>query len=209
MPKTNLNIMQLVNKYGYPMEKHEVETSDGYLLNMFRIPNAGPPVLLMHGILSSVDDFFTIGSNSGIGYLLADVGYDVWLGNARGNKHSRRHVTLSPDCEEFWDFSFDEIGRYDLPAKIDYILNKTNEEQLTYIGHMGCTVFFVLCSELPEYNSKIKLMIAFSAVAFSPYTSWLTAMFSRRPLSLPFQVRDDLSKQRALRFLNGFVWLKI
>ncbi|XP_031768044.2 lipase 3-like [Galleria mellonella] len=163
----NLNITQLLTKYGYPVQQHEVKTSDGYLLTMFRIPNDGPPVLLMHGTLSSSDDFLTIGSNSGLGYLLANAGYDVWLGNARGNKHSRRHTTLSPSCKEFWEFSWDEIGRYDLPAMIDYILLKTKEEKLIYIGHsQGSTTFFVLCSELPEYNKKIRVMIALSAVAF-------------------------------------------
>ncbi|XP_059055759.1 lipase 3-like [Achroia grisella] len=163
----NLNITQLLKKYGYPVEQHEVTTSDGYILTFFRIPNDGPAVFLMHGTLCSSDDFLTIGSNSGLAYLLADAGYDVWLGNARGNVHSRRHVSLSPSCKEFWAFSWDEIGRYDLPAMIDYILDKTGEEQLTYIGYsQGSTTFFVLCSELPEYNKKINVMIALSAVAF-------------------------------------------
>ncbi|KAM3956520.1 lipase 1-like [Aphomia sociella] len=165
----HLNLTQLINKYNYPVEEHEVETSDGYLLKMFRIPNDGPVMLLTHGLFSSSDDFFTIGSNNGLGYLLADSGYDVWISNARGNKYSRRHVRLSPSCAEFWDFSWDEIGRYDLPATIDHILNKTNEKDLVYIGHsQGSTSYFVLCSELPEYNDKIRLMIAFSAVAFFP-----------------------------------------
>ncbi|XP_026761354.3 lipase 3-like [Galleria mellonella] len=167
----DLHIMQLLKKYGYRAEQHDVMTSDGYVLTMYRIPSDGPVVFLMHGLFCSSDDFVTTGPGIGLAYLLADAGYDVWLGNARGNVHSRRHISLSPSCAEFWDFSWDEIGRYDLPAMIDYTLEKTNQKQLVYIGHsQGTTSFFVMCSERPEYNDKIKLMVALSAVSYLSHT---------------------------------------
>lgn len=99
---------------------------------------------------------------------MADHGYDVWLGNARGNYYSRKHTTLNPDKSiKFWLFSWHEIGYYDIPACIDYILEKTNREKLHYIGHsQGTTVFFVMTSMKPEYNEKVILMQALAPVAF-------------------------------------------
>lgn len=38
------------------------------------------------------------------GYILADQGYDVWLGNNRGNLYSRNHSSIPPTNKTFWDF---------------------------------------------------------------------------------------------------------
>lgn len=102
---------------------------------------------------------------------MADQGYDVWMGNARGNVYSRKHVLYDPDGsredrEHFWRFSWHEIGAIDLPSMIDYVLIATGQKQLFYIGHsQGTTAFFVMCSERPEYNAKIKMMHALAPVA--------------------------------------------
>lgn len=42
-----------------------------------------------------------------IAYLLYDSGYDVWLGNARGNTYSRAHTHWSIDDAKFWNFRYD------------------------------------------------------------------------------------------------------
>lgn len=50
---------------------------------------------------------------------------------------------------------------------IDYVLNATKQSDLFYVGHsQGSTAFFVMCSERPEYNKKIKLMHALAPVAY-------------------------------------------
>ena len=52
-------------------------------------------------------------------FQLARAGYYVWLGNSRGSKYGNSHITLNPndqkDQNEFWKFSFEEMGDYDLP----------------------------------------------------------------------------------------------
>ncbi|KAJ9593088.1 hypothetical protein L9F63_027670, partial [Diploptera punctata] len=109
-------------------------------------------------------------------YLLADAGYDVWMGNARGNTFSKKHLTLSTSSVEFWDFSWHEMGIYDLPAEIDYILGETGQSDLFYVGHsMGTTMFYVLQSERPQYSNKIRHMISLAPIAYMGHVTNLIA----------------------------------
>ncbi|XP_066998920.2 lipase 3 [Anabrus simplex] len=186
-PDTDLTTPELIAKYGYPVESHTVQTEDGYILTLHRIPYGKksssrtnrPPVLVQHGLLSSSVDWIVMGPEKGLGYILADAGYDVWLGNARGNTWSKKHITLSPSQSKFWQFSWHEMGVYDLPAVIDYILERTGEEKLFYIGHsMGTTMFYVMASEKPEYNNKIRAMFSLAPVAYMSHagTPFLKAL---------------------------------
>ena len=82
------------------------------------------------------------------GFLLADAGYDVWLGNFRGNMYSRNHTSLDPDEEIFWRFSWDQMGEFDLPAMLQYVRDLTGRQQMLYVGHsMGTTAFWVMMNK--------------------------------------------------------------
>ncbi|KAL6417535.1 hypothetical protein ACFW04_012680 [Cataglyphis niger] len=160
---------EIITKAGYPAEAHVVMTEDGYLLTLHRIPggNDSLPVLLQHGILGSSADWVILGKGKALAYLLADQGYDVWLGNFRGNTYSKAHISLSPSNSTFWDFSFNELGIYDLPAMITFITKKRSQPLHTYIGHsMGTTTFYVMSSERPEITGMVKLMISLAPTAF-------------------------------------------
>ncbi|XP_044255278.1 lipase 1-like, partial [Tribolium madens] len=168
--EVNLTTPQIITKYNYSSEIHNVVTEDGYILALHRILPQKPykgSVLVMHGILASSADWIITGPHHGLGYLLSDEGYDVWLGNARGNRYSKNHTMLDPKSKKFWDFSWHEIGLYDIPAMIDHILEVTNQKKIFHIAHsQGTTTFYVMCSLKPEYNEKIRAHFSLAPVAF-------------------------------------------
>lgn len=165
--EAKLNFTQLSTKYATTAESHTVITVDGYVLTLFHIPgDKTRPVLLMHGIIGTADFFLDRGNTSLIACLYRE-GYDIWALNVRGTRYSRKHLHLDPNKDKkFWDFSIDELGNYDLPANIDYILNATRQEKLSLIGFsQGTTITFILGTSQPQYNKKIKIFIALAPVA--------------------------------------------
>ncbi|XP_033235591.1 uncharacterized protein [Drosophila pseudoobscura] len=167
-----LKTVELIKKYGYPVETHFVTTRDGYKLCMHRMPRPGAqPILLVHGLMSSSAAWVMLGPSNGLAYILFQQGYDVWMLNTRGNIYSKEHTKKGITMKEYWDFSFHDIGTIDVPSSIDLILERTHFHQIQYIGHsQGSTVFFVMCSELPEYSGKVKLMQALSPTVYMKQT---------------------------------------
>lgn len=52
-------------------------------------------------------------------FILADAGYEVWLGNNRGNTYSNTNENYSYNDKNFWTFSWDEMANIDLPTQIN------------------------------------------------------------------------------------------
>ncbi|XP_075540811.1 gastric triacylglycerol lipase-like isoform X2 [Dermacentor variabilis] len=181
-PDISRNVSQIIADKGYPVEEYEVETSDGFVLSVQRVPwgikrrsdklpggGAKKVVFLLHYLLGSSADWVINYPEQSLPYLLADSGYDVWLGNVRGNTYSR-HLRYRKDEKEFWDFCFDEMIAYDLPAMLDFVLNETAQQKLFYVGHsQGCLILFGLLAERPEYNDKIELFTAMAPVTTVTY----------------------------------------
>jgi len=219
-----MNFNELANSKGYLVEDHEVITEDGYILKLHRLilpkekeeknsnsnpnsntnlDNKSQSILLMHGIFDSSEGWILNDKENSVAFKLTNSGYDVWLGNSRGNKYSRNHKFLKEVeikdknknknkisnsqeninysffinveeskitrklKDEFWNFSFEEMGKYDIPAFIEYIQKiKKSEKKLIYIGHSQGTVqlFSALTENLDYFKSKIKLFLALAPV---------------------------------------------
>ncbi|XP_033622408.1 lipase member K isoform X2 [Fukomys damarensis] len=146
-PEANMNISQIISYWGYPYEKYDIVTKDGYILGTYRIPYG-------RRCPEKTDNC-----------------YDVWLGNSRGNTWSRKHLKLSPRSSEFWAFGLDEMAKYDLPATIDLIIEKTGQEQLCYVGYsQGTTIAFMAFSTNPELAKRIQIFFALAPVVTVKYT---------------------------------------
>ncbi len=99
-------------------------------------------------------------ANQCLPFILADAGFDVFLGNSRGNKYSCKNLKTSPSKENYWNFSIDEIVFLDLPASIEQILKITKSNSLSYIGFsQGTAQAFGAFSNNSEIASKINLFI--------------------------------------------------
>ncbi|KAA0042881.1 triacylglycerol lipase 2 isoform X2 [Cucumis melo var. makuwa] len=101
--------------------------------------------------------------------ILADDGYDVWIANTRGTRFSRRHTTLNPTDQAFWNWSWDELVLYDLPAVFDHVFQQTSQK-IHYVGHSLGTLI-VLAS-----LSEGKLVNQLHSVAFLSPIAYLSHM---------------------------------
>ncbi|KAF7058263.1 hypothetical protein CFC21_065361 [Triticum aestivum] len=133
---------QLLLPLGYPCTEHTVETNDGFLLSLQHIPhgkngiadNTGPPVFLQHGLFQGGDTWFINSAEQSLGYILADNGFDVWIGNVRGTRWSKGHSTFTVHDKLFWDWSWQELAEYDLLAMLSYVYT-VRQSKILYVGH--------------------------------------------------------------------------
>ncbi|EJW70656.1 hypothetical protein WUBG_18435, partial [Wuchereria bancrofti] len=106
---------EIIAYYGYPSETHTVTTDDGYILELHRIPGGKAAnysknesksvVFLQHGFIGSSAVWVTNLPNQSAAFLFADAGFDVWMGNVRGNTYSTKHVEYTQNDLKYWKFT--------------------------------------------------------------------------------------------------------
>ncbi|KAF0921336.1 hypothetical protein E2562_003135 [Oryza meyeriana var. granulata] len=154
---------QLLLPLVYPCTEHTVETKDGFLLSLQHIPHGknkaadstGPPVFLQHGLFQGGDTWFINSAEQSLGYILADNGFDVWIGNVRGTRWSKGHSTFSVHDKLFWDWSWQELAEYDLLAMLGYVYTVT-KSKISYVGHSQGTIMGLAALTMPEI---VKMML--------------------------------------------------
>ncbi|EEP78891.1 hypothetical protein UREG_03737 [Uncinocarpus reesii 1704] len=179
------DFVELCALFGYEAEEHIVQTGDGYLLGLHRIScakhergrrvNSGEGslqkrvVYLHHGLLMNSEVWVCLTDEERcLPFQLVEQGYDVWFGNNRGNKYSKKSTIHSPGSTAFWDFSMDQFAFHDIPDSIDYILSATSQKCLSYIGFsQGTAQAFATLSIHPGLNQKVSVFIGL-APAMSP-----------------------------------------
>ncbi|XP_017777752.1 PREDICTED: gastric triacylglycerol lipase-like isoform X2 [Nicrophorus vespilloides] len=191
-PDVNANMISIVQRYNYKIQTHYVLTEDDYILTVFRIANSSSsfnsnrqPIFLQHGTICSSEIWLQRGEDS-IGFHLANAGFDVWLGNTRGNYNSPGHKFYTTQDSKFWDHSFDELV-LDIPAVVSYIGNKTGRTgDLLYVGHsIGSTQVLAYASERPDQAKKnLKAMILFAPAVYLDKQGFLVNLVALFPIML-------------------------
>uniref|UniRef100_A0A7N0T3B3 Triacylglycerol lipase n=1 Tax=Kalanchoe fedtschenkoi TaxID=63787 RepID=A0A7N0T3B3_KALFE len=179
---------ELIRPMGYPCDENSVQTKDGFILGLQRVSarsehlraRRGPPVLLQHGLFTGGDSWFLNSEEQSLGFLLADSGFDVWVGNVRGTRYSQRHVSLSVSDKEFWNWSWEELALNDLAAMIDYVHAETGSKVFV-VGHSLGTIMSLAAFTQPEI---VQMVAAAALLCPISYLEHVTAPLVLRMVAM-------------------------
>ncbi|KAJ7547773.1 hypothetical protein O6H91_08G103800 [Diphasiastrum complanatum] len=157
--------------WGYGCDEFMVETDDGFLLGLQKITSpkssgkSKGPAFLYHGILIGGDSWLLNPPEESLPFMLADTGYDVWIGNTRTTSFSFNHVSLRREEKSFWDWSVDELWQYDLAAMLEFVHSKS-QSKISYIGFsQGTQAAFAAFSE-GKLIDMVKNVVMLAPVAY-------------------------------------------
>ncbi|KAK1395088.1 Lipase [Heracleum sosnowskyi] len=193
----------LIEPSGYPCSEHSTTTKDGYMLGLQRVSSRirklrggnGPPVLLLHGLFMGGDSWFLNSPDESLGFILADQGFDVWIGNVRGTHWSHGHVTLSMEDKDFWDWSWQDLALFDLAEMILYV-NAITNSKVFVVGHSQGTIMSLAAFTQPEI---VKMVAAAALLCPISYLDHITSPFVR---DMVFMHLDGIMVDLGIHQLN-------
>ena len=102
-----------------------------------------PPVIIQHAMGSDASYMLaspSLGATLPVALQLVDRGFDVWFTNARANTYSKFNNLTYDWTPTYWDFSFDDLGKYDNVANMKYIYDYTGGKKVSFFGYsLGTT----------------------------------------------------------------------
>ena len=169
---------KIMKKYKYTWDPVKVTTDDGHILTTFHVTGnkdglftpTKDPVLIQHGDFDDGAGWMSNYNGLPMHLMLAEEGYDVWIGNNRGTDYSQEHVSLTTMDPEFWAFSWAEMGIYDDVANIKKMKEVSGADKVFYIGYSQGTIqmFYALAHKNLEEEFFADSLHKF--VAFAPCT---------------------------------------
>ncbi|KAB1997432.1 hypothetical protein E1A91_D12G023000v1 [Gossypium mustelinum] len=169
---------QLIEPNGYFCTEHTVQTKDGYLLALQRVSSRsgdlkvqqGHPVLLQHGLFMAGDAWFLDSTEQSLGFILADQGFDVWVGNVRGTRWSHGHISLLDTDKEFWEWSWQELALYDLAEMLHYI-HAITSSKIFIVGHSQGTIMSLAALTQPDIVEMVEAAALLSPISYLEHVS--------------------------------------
>ena len=89
------------------------------------------------------------------------MGYDVWLGVPRGREYSKGHDLLDYSLDDdYWSYSFEEIGLFDIPAMVDVVTENTHTcKRVALAGHSSGANATLITAMQPGMQNKISRVV--------------------------------------------------
>ena len=168
----NEDYKSFIDNLDLNLEEEQVITEDRYVNTIWVLTSKdesnrnGESVILQHGLIDGGFTWLILGENS-LAKKLCDEGYVVYLPYIRGTQFSRTHLDYDSSLNsKYWDFSFEQMAEYDLPAIINLVKKRDNVEKVNYIGHsQGTLIYFLAYMNNPEYIEKnVKKFVALGTV---------------------------------------------
>lgn len=162
-------------------EVHWARTEDGWRLALHRVKPATrryrEPLILCHGLGANRYNLDWPGQS--LARYFAERGFDVFVPETRGAGLSERPRLFGA---KRWDFTFDHLARYDVPAIIDRVREITGEARVLWLGHsMGGMIAYAHLGMTPDSPIRAAAVLgspaAFESLGWARRISFLARVF--------------------------------